>query len=356
MASGQIQKRVYGTTSGGIPVDQYTLTNANQMEVTLITYGGIITSLRVPDRNGHLDNIVLGFDNLTDYETSSPYFGAIIGRYGNRIANGKFTLHGKEYTLALNDGPNALHGGTRGFDKQVWGAKEVHGNTEVGLELTYLSKDGEEGYPGNLSVKVVYSLTDSGELHIDYIATTDKATIVNLTHHSYFNLAGNGAGSVENHIMTINADRYTPIDSTLIPTGELAPVAGTPFDFQKGERIGTELRAGHRQLVYGRGYDHDFILKRPQDNSLALAARVSDPASGRTMELYTTEPSVQFYSGNFLTGTLVGTGGIYRQGDAFCLEPQHLPDSPNKPNFPSTVLEPGDTYQSSTVFKFSVGG
>ena len=355
MASSHIQKRAYGTTVDGIAVDEYTLTNANKLEVKILTYGGIITSLKVPDQKDQLGNIVLAFDNLADYETKSPYFGAIIGRFGNRIANGKFTLKGKEYSLALNDGINTLHGGQKGFDKYVWAAKEVQGRAAVGLELTRLSKEGEEGYPGNLLVKVVYTLTDTNEFHIDYEATTDKTTVVNLTHHSYFNLGGDGAGSVENHIMLINADKYTPIDGTLIPTGDLAPVAETPFDFRAGKRIGAELRSNHPQLVYGRGYDHDFVLKRTDDNSLSLAARAHDPVSGRTMEVLTTEPSIQFYSGNFLNGTLAGTGGMYRQSDGFCLEPQHFPDSPNKPNFPSTILEPGDTYRSSTVFKFSAG-
>lgn len=351
MAANHIQKSTYGKTADGIAVDEYTLTNANKMEVKIITYGGIITSLKVPDRNGQLASVVLGFNKLGDYETKNPFFGALIGRYGNRIAKGKFTLDGKEYTLATNNAPNTLHGGNKGYDKVVWTAKEVSG---PGLELTYLSKDGEEGYPGNLSVKVVYSLTDKNELHIDYSATTDKATVVNLTHHSYFNMAGNGSGSVNDQILTINADKYTPVDSTLIPTGKLDNVEGTPFDFRAGKKIGAQLRLADPQLILGRGYDHNFVLNRADSKSLSMAAQLYDPASGRAMELLTTEPGLQFYSGNFLDGTLVGSGGIYRQGDGLCLEPQHYPDSPNQPGFPSTVLKPGETYQSATVFRFSV--
>jgi aldose 1-epimerase len=353
MASGQVQKRAYGKTAEGAAIDEYTLTNANKVEVKIITYGGIITSLRAPDRNGALYNVVLGFDNLRDYETRNPYFGAIIGRYGNRLANARFTLDGKEYKLAANNGPNALHGGKKGFDKQIWAAKPTQNG--AGLELTYLSKDGEEGYPGNLSTTVVYSLTDQNELRIDYTATTDKPTVVNLTNHSYFNLAGNGAGTIEGHVLMLNADRYTPVNDNLIPTGELAPVAGTPLDFRTSRRIGDRIRDGHPQMVFGRGYDHDFVINRSDDGSLVLAARLHDPSSGRVMEVSTTEPAIQFYTGNFIDGTLVGSsGGIYRQGDCLCLETQHFPDSPNQPNFPSTVLRPGQTYRSTTVFRFVV--
>jgi aldose 1-epimerase len=298
---------------------------------------------------------VLGFDKLEDYETRNPFFGALIGRYGNRIGNAKFTLDGEEYTLAANNGPNTLHGGAKGFDKVVWEAEEVQEGAEVGLKLSYMSPDGEEGYPGNLSVTVVYSLTDTNELRIDYTATTDKTTVVNLTHHSYFNLAGNGKASIYDQILTINADKYTPVDETLIPTGELAPVEGTPFDFRTPKLIGADIRSGHPQMVIGRGYDHNYVLNRSDSTSLELAARLYDPASGRIMDLLTTEPGVQFYSGNFLDGTLVGSsGGMYRQGDGLCLEPQHFPDSPNKPDFPSTTLKPGDTYSSTTLFKFLV--
>lgn len=352
--NASIEKIGFGKTADGASVDQYTLTNANGMEVKVITFGGIITSLRVPDRNGVLANIVLGFDKLADYETRSPYFGAIIGRYGNRIANAKFTLAGKEYQLAVNDGINTLHGGAKGFDKKVWAASEVKNGEDVGLELTYTSPDGEEGYPGTLATKVTYTLTNKNELRIDYTATTDQTTVVNLTNHTYFNLAGNGAGSIANHIAQINADRYTPVDANLIPTGELAPVAGTPFDFRTPKLVNAGLRSSHPQVVSGRGYDHDFVLNRTSANDLEYAARIYDPSSGRKVEVWTTEPSMQFYTGNFIDGTLVGSsGGLYRQGDGFCLETQHYPDSPNQPDFPTTELKPGDTYQSTTVYAFS---
>lgn len=355
MASGQIQKRAYGKTSAGKAVDEYTLTNANRIEVKVITYGGIITSLKVPGRDGQTANVVLGLNHLADYETkNSPYFGAIIGRFGNRIAGGKFTLEGKAYSVTVNDGGHSLHGGKNSFDKQVWTTHEVEGASGVGLEMGYVSKDGEEGYPGNMPVKVVYTLTDNNELRVDYTATTDKVTIVNLTQHTYFNLAGNGSGSIENHMLTINADRYTPVSAALIPTGELAPVAGTPFDFRASKRIGAEVRSAHQQIAYGHGYDHNFVLNRTDPTSLTLAARVVDPASGRALEVLTTEPGVQFYSSNFLVGALVGSGGVYRQGEALCLETQHFPDSPNQPTFPTTTLRPGETYQSTTVFKFAV--
>lgn len=318
--------------------------------MTIITYGGIITALRVPDRNGQMDNVVLGFNSLAEYEAGNPYFGALIGRYGNRLANARFTLNGKTYTLAANNGSNALHGGLKGFDKQVWKATP----TPSGVELSYLSRDGEEGYPGNLNATVVYTLTDQNELRIDYSATTDQPTVVNLTNHSYFNLAGNGSGTIERHIIQLNADRYTPVNENLIPTGELAPVAGTPFDFRQPKQIRGSIRSGHEQVVRGRGVDHNFVLNRTDNQSLVFAARVYEPDSGRTMEVFTTEPGIQFYTGNFLDGTKVGSsGGLIRQGDGLCLETQHFPDSPNQPSFPSTVLNPGETYRSTTVFKFS---
>jgi aldose 1-epimerase len=355
MASGTVTSQPFGTTADGIAVEEYTLTNANGMEVKLITYGGTITSIRVPDKDGNMDNVVLGFDNLADYETRSPFFGSIIGRYGNRIANATFTLEGETYTLAANNGVNSLHGGVLGYDNVVWTAETVEGDGEVGVSLTYLSPDGEEGYPGNLSITVVYTLTDADEIRIDYTATTDKATVVNLTNHSYFNLAGNGSGSIDDHVITINADAYTPVDATLIPTGELAPVEGTPFDLRQPTPIGDGIRSGDEQMVLGRGYDHNFVLNREGDG-LELAATVSEPTTGRTMEVWTTEPGIQFYSGNFLDGTLIGSSGtMYRQGEAFCLETQHYPDSPNQPDFPSTVLQPGDTYETTTVYKFSAG-
>jgi aldose 1-epimerase len=344
----------YGTTANGQNVDEYTLTNANGMEVKIITYGGVITSIRVPDRNGNLANVTLGFDNLKDYETRSPHFGTITGRYANRIANAKFTLDGKQYTLAANDSVNSLHGGTIGFGKRVWHAE---GNGGTGVKLTYLSPDGEEGYPGNLEATVTYTLTDANELRMDYHATTDAPTVINLTNHAYFNLAGEGTGSVYNHILMLNADRYNPVDGTLIPTGELAPVAGTPFDFRLPKPLAPGQRSAHEQIVLARGYDHNFVLNRADftDTSMMLAARMYEPESGRMLEVLTTEPGIQFYAGNFLDGTLVGTSGrLYRQSDAFALETQHFPDSPNQPNFPSTVLRPGETYQTATIFKFGV--
>ncbi len=349
-----ITKRAYGMTSDGQAVDEYTLTNGKGVEIKVITFGGIITSLRVPDRKGNLADVVLGFTSLADYETKSPYFGALIGRYGNRIGKATFTLDGTTYTLALNDGPNSLHGGVKGFDKQIWGAKEVKSPDGVGLELSYLSADGEEGYPGNLSVKVTYTLTNDNALKIDYHATTDKATVVNLTNHSYFNLAGNGAGTIYEHIAQINADHYTPVSDTLIPTGELAPVEGTPFDFRSPRVVNGGIRSSHPQMVYGRGYDHNFVLNRKTANELEMAARIYDPSSGRAIEVWTMEPAMQFYTSNFVNATLVGSsGGIYRQGDAFCLETQHFPDSPNQANFPTTTLKPGETYQTTTVYKFT---
>lgn len=347
-----ITKTAYGVTASGQAVDSYMLTNAHGVEVSIITYGGIITALHVPDRNGSMGNVVLGFDTLHQYETQNPYFGAIIGRYGNRIASARFTLEGHTYTLAANDGSNSLHGGLKGFDKVMWAAKVIEG-AEPALELSYLSPDGEEGYPGNLNVTVRYTLTTENAIQIDYSATTDKTTVVNLTNHSYFNLAGNGAGTIYDHILQINADHYTAVDANLIPTGELATVSGTPFDFRRPRVIGGGIRSGHPQVVLGRGYDHDFVLNRANDTDLVLAASLYDPVSGRGMEVWTTEPSIQFYSGNFINGTLVGSSGsLYRQGDGLCLETQHYPDSPNQSAFPTTTLKTGETYTSTTVFKF----
>jgi aldose 1-epimerase len=347
-----MKKRPYGTTADGIPVDEYTLANAS-MEVKIITYGGAITSVKAPDREGNPANVVLGCKDLADYETKSPFFGCIAGRFANRIAGGKFKIDGQEYTLALNNGPNALHGGLKGFDKRIWSSKPVAGAEAV--ELSYLSPDGEEGYPGNLSAKVVYTLTAENEIRIDYTATTDKPTVVNLTNHTYFNLGGEGSGTIYGHILKINGDRYTPVDATLIPTGELAPVAGTPLDFRLPKRIGSGCRSDHEQIVWGKGYDHNFVLNRPSpdDKSLVLAARLYDPRTGRVMETWTTEPAVQFYGGNFLEGAVYGPSGrAYRQSDGLCLETQHYPDGPNQPQFPSTLLRPGEVYQTTTVYKF----
>lgn len=351
--AGTIEKRDFGKMPDGTPVFEYTLTNAKNMSVGVINYGGIITSIKVPDRDGKVDNVVLGFRNIDDYVSKNPYFGTITGRYANRIGNAKFTLDGTEYKLAVNNGPNSLHGGAKGFDKKIWAVKELPGEGKVGLELSYLSPDGEEGYPGNLAVTVNYTLTDDNEFRIDYTATTDKPTVVNLTSHSYFNLAGNGSGTVLDHKLQLNADKFTPVDATLIPTGKLQDVAGTPFDFREPQVIGDRIRQADEQLVYGRGYDHNWVLNRSDDSSLVLAAKLHDPATGRVMEIHTTEPGIQFYAGNFLDGTLVGSsGGMYRQGDGLCLETQHFPDSPNKPDFPSTVLKPGETYKTTTVHRF----
>jgi aldose 1-epimerase len=342
----------FGTAPNGEAVELVTLTNAHGVELRAMTYGAIIVSLKVPDRAGQLGDVVLGYDSLAGYVKSSPYFGAIVGRYGNRIAKGKFTLDGAEYTLAVNNGPNALHGGLTGFDKVVWSADTLRTAEGVGIRFRYVSKDGEEGYPGTLTTAVTYTLTDANEVHIAYEATTDKATPLNLTQHSYFNLAG--TGDILGHVLTLNADRYTPVDSTLIPTGELAPVAGTPFDFTAPHAIGERINADHQQLTFGGGYDHNFVLTRP-DTGLVLAAVLKDPSSGRTLEVRTTEPGVQFYSGNFLDGTLTGKGGVvYAHRMGLCLETQHYPDSPNQAAFPNTILRPGQTYRSRTIWRFGV--
>jgi aldose 1-epimerase len=311
-------------------------------------------SLRVPDRAGQFADVVLGFDDLAGYVEKHPYFGSIVGRYGNRIARGKFTLDGVEYTLAVNNGPNALHGGLKGFDKQVWSAETIEEEHAVGLRLSYVSADGEEGYPGALSVTVTYLLTNANELKIHYDAATDAPTVINLTNHSYFNLEGAGRGTILGHEVHINADHFTPVDDTLIPTGELRPVEDTPFDFREPKPIGRDIAAEDQQIVFGGGYDHNFVLSKQTPASLSLAARIHAPGSGRIMEVYTTEPGMQFYTGNFLDGSNVGKGGIvyeYRYG--FCMETQHFPDSPNQPDFPSTVLRPGERYHSTTVYQFS---
>ena len=347
------------TTQGAAsPVEweQYTLTNDNGMAVTILTYGAIIQSLTVPDKNGDPANVVLGFDNTDDYATKSPYFGAIVGRYANRIAKGTFTLDGQTYTLPINNDPNSLHGGDTGFDKQLYAARPFTAEDGPALELSRTSPDGEEGYPGALTYAVTYTLTQDNVLRIAYTATTDKATVVNLSNHSYFNLAGEGSGSIVDHVLHLNASHYTPVDETLIPTGEIAPVAGTPFDFTTAKAIGQDLRDGSdAQIVIGRGYDHNFVIDRTAgDTALALVARVEEPTSGRVLEVHSTEPGVQFYSGNFLDGTFAGTSGkVYRQTDAFALETQHFPDSPNQPDFPSTVLKPGETFTSTTEWRFS---
>jgi aldose 1-epimerase len=356
MADSRISSEPWGEVDGE-QVMLYTLTNQNGMEVKITNYGGIITSVVVPDRNGEMENVTLGFDNLDDYVAGHPYFGNITGRYANRIANGTFTLGDETYTLAINNDPNTLHGGDKGFDKYVWAAEEVSGDGEAGIKLSRTSPDMEEGYPGNLDVEVTYTLTDNNEIRIDYHATTDKTTVVNLTNHAYWNLAGAGSGTADNHLLTLMASHYTPVDATLIPTGEIAEVAGTPMDFTTPHAIGERIRDDFEQLVLGRGYDHNYVLDRPSadDTSLIVAAIVEEPESGRTLTISTTEPGIQFYSGNFLDGTVVGAGGkMFRQGDAFALETQHFPDSPNHPEFPDTVLEPGEEFNSTTVYAFAV--
>ncbi|MCI0529368.1 MAG: galactose mutarotase, partial [Nitrospira sp.] len=351
-AKMNIEKQPFGTVDGAA-VDLYTLTNDKGVEVKITNYGGTVTSLMVPDRDGKLGDVVLGYDNLEGYLKNNPYFGCIIGRYGNRIGKGKFTLNGVEYTLAQNNGENSLHGGIKGFDKMVWNVKEIKDKDSVGLELTYLSKDGEEGYPGNLSVTVTYTLTNNNELKIDYGATTDKDTVVNLTHHSYFNLAGAGEGDILGHELMINADRFTPVDSGLIPTGELKSVKDTPMDFTQPTAIGARINQEYEQLILGRGYDHNWVLNT-KEGSLTLAASVYEPKTGRVMEVLTTEPGMQFYTGNFLDGSITGKGGkVYNQRFGFCLETQHFPDSPNKSEFPSTTLKAGGKYATTTIYKFS---
>ncbi|HYS21516.1 MAG TPA: galactose-1-epimerase [Gemmatimonadales bacterium] len=349
-----VTRAPFGRTPDGKAVEIYTLTNAHGMQVRAITYGAIIQGIRVPDKTGRPGDVTLGFDSLDGYLTSSPFFGAIVGRYANRIANGRFALDGKTYQLATNNGPNHLHGGLRGFDKVVWEAEPFqHGDT-VGVRLSHTSPDGDEGYPGTLVAHVTYTLTPANELVVDYAATADKATPVNLSQHSYFNLAGEGSGDILGHLLTIAADRYTPVDSTLIPIGDLAGVVGTPFDFRAPTPIGAHIGQPDPQLENGRGYDHNFVLNRTGPG-LVRAVRVLEPTTGRTLDISTTEPGLQFYSGNFLDGTITGKGGhVYKQHDGFCLETQHFPDSPNHPAFPSTILRPGEAYGSRTVFAFGV--
>ena len=346
-----IKREPFGKMPDGKAVERFTVTNANGVEMKAISYGGIITSLRVPDRNGKLDDIVLGFDSLEPYLTQPTFFGALIGRYGNRIGNAQFTLDGKTYKLAANNNGQSLHGGVKGFDKVLWAVEPIGNN---GLAFTRTSPDGEEGYPGTLQVRVTYTLTDKNELVVEYHATTDKTTVVNLTQHSYFNLAGQASGDILGHELMINADRYTPVNDKLIPTGELAPVEGTPFDFRKSTAIGARINNAHPQLKAGSGYDHNWVLSR-KGTGLEVAARVREPKTGRTLEITTTEPGIQFYAGNFLDGKLTGKGGaVYRHRTGFCLETQHYPDSPNQPKFPTTTLKPGQEYRSRTVFTFGV--
>jgi aldose 1-epimerase len=345
-----VQSQSFGSVDGRA-ITLYTLTNSHGMEVRAMNYGGIIVSIRVPDRNGQFADVVLGHETLDGYRPNPPFFGAIVGRYANRIANGTFKLDGETYTLPKNDGPNTLHGGDKGFDKQVWDTEPLKGRT--GVAFSYFSKNGEEGFPGNLRVKVTYTLTNANSIEIDYEATTDKATPINLSNHSYFNLKGEGEGDILDHEIMINADRFTPVDKNLIPTGELRPVKGTPLDFTKPTKIGARIDDNYEQLVLAHGYDHNFVINR-NGGGLVLAARVYEPTTGRTLEVSTTQPGVQFYTGNFLDGTITGKQGhVYKKHYGFCLETQHFPDSPNHPDFPSTILRPGETFHQKTVFKFS---
>lgn len=346
-----VSRAPFGKTPDGQAVEVFTLKNTGGIEVRAITYGGIITSIRTPDRDGAMADIVLGFDSLDGYLGDHPYFGAIVGRYANRIGNGRFAIDKLEYTLATNNGPHHLHGGVKGFDKYVWTPEIIGGNA---IRLSRVSADGEEGYPGELQVAVVYSLTNYNELIVEYQANTDLPTHVNLTQHSYFNLAGAGNGDVLDHELMIDADNYTPVDATLIPTGQIAGVAGTPFDFRKLTPIGARINAKHAQIAHGHGYDHNFVLNR-KGEALQLAARVVEPKSGRVLEVATSEPGMQLYTGNFLDGAIKGRGGLgYERFGGFCLETQHYPDTPNQPEFPTTLVRPGTTYSTRTVFKFDV--
>jgi len=349
----EIQKKPFGTVDGR-SVDLYTVSNINGMEMTVTNYGCIVTSLKVPDKNNIHKDVVLGYNDVKSYVDNNYYFGAAIGRCGNRIGGAKFTLEGKEYNVTKNEGPNSLHGGSKGFDKVVWDAEAFKNETGGGLEFSYVSKDGEEGFPGTLTLKITYTLTNNNEFRIDYFATTDKQTICNLTHHSYFNLNGEGNGDILGHKLMINGSRFTPVDSTLIPTGELKSVEGTPFNFLKSVEIGARIGSDDKQLKLAEGYDHNWVLDRPEGSKdLFLAATVIEPESGRCMDVLTREPGVQFYSGNFLDGTLIGKSGrVYKHRYGFCLETQAYPDSPNKPDFPTTVLKPGETYKTTTVYRF----
>jgi len=350
-AKPKLTRAEWGKTLDGVTVQIYTLTNKAGLEARITNYGGIVVSLKAPDRNGMMADVILGFDTLRDYLTSpSPYFGALVGRYGNRIGHARFTLDGVEYKLAANNGVNSLHGGLHGFNKAVWTPREL---PDGGLALTYLSKDGEEGYPGNLKVIVTYRLTDGNELKIEYAATTDKDTVLNLTNHAYFNLKGAGNGDILGHIVTLNADRFTPVDAGLIPTGELRDVSGTPFDFRKATAVGARIEQNDEQLKLGKGYDHNWVLNRNAP-APSLAARVEEPSSGRVLEALTDQPGVQFYTGNSLDGSIKGTGGkSYGRFSGLCLETQHFPDSPNKPGFPSTVLKAGQQFHSTTIYRFT---
>jgi aldose 1-epimerase len=350
-STAQISSAPFGAAPGGKTAHLYTLRNPGGTEVRLTNYGGIVTSWLVPDRRGRPGDVVLGYDNLEGYLKATPYFGALIGRCGNRIAKGRFTVGGVTHQLALNNGPNSLHGGLRGFDKVVWDAQSSLTPDGPAVELTYLSPDGEEGFPGNLRVKAVYTLARDNGLRLDFTATTDQDTVVNLTHHSYFNLAGQG--DVLHHAVQINADRITPVDNSLIPTGRLQDVAGTPFDFRRPAAIGARIEENDEQLKFGGGYDHNWVPNKPA-SQLAVVARVTERTSGRVLEVSSTQPGLQFYTGNFLDGTITGKGGrVYQRRHGFCLEPQHFPDAINHPNFPTTLLQPGQTYRHTLIYRFS---
>jgi len=351
-AAPPIQKAPFGQTADGQAVDIYTLTNKNGLEARIMTYGATVVLLKAPDKNGKFEDVVLGFDKLDPYLAGVPYFGATIGRFGNRIANGQFELDGKTYQLPKNNGPNSLHGGDKGFDKRVWSAKPVEAKGGPEVRLTYVSADGEAGYPGKLTVQVTYQLRNDNALAIAYRATTTKPTVINLTNHSYFNLSGDVDHPILDEVLTINADRFTPVNATLIPTGVLQPVAGTPFDFRKPTVIGAHIDDNNEQIHYGPGYDHNWVLVKPKPGAMTTAAVVSDPISGRVLEVKTTEPGLQFYSGNFLDGQPAGKGTVFKHRTGLTLETQHYPDSPNEPSFPSTVLRPGQTYVSQTVYVF----
>ncbi len=353
-AATRIERKPFGRTADGEPVELFTLSRTGAPTVSITNHGGYVVSIAAPDRAGHTADVTLGYHDLAGYLGDTSYFGSLVGRYANRIAKGRFTLDGKAYALAVNNSPNTLHGGPTGFNKRVWAARVVSGPEGDALELTYVSRDGEEGYPGTLTAKVVYSLRADGGLVIDYTATTDAPTVVNLTNHAYFNLAGEGEGTILAHEMQIEADAFTPVDPTLIPTGERRPVDGTPFDFRTPVAIGARIDAADEQLKAGGGYDHNFVL-RGKAGDLRLAARVTEPKSGRVLEVFTTEPGLQFYSGNFLDGSVKGKSGKpYVRRGAFCLEAQHFPDSPNQPAFPSVVLRPGQTYRQTTVYRLTV--
>ena len=348
-----IEKKAFGRTLDGVDIDQYILKNRNGMEISSINYGGIITSWKAKDREGNYKDIVLGFNKLSEYESESPYFGAIIGRYGNRIAKGKFTLNGENYTLAVNNGENNLHGGLKGFDKVVWDSKEVVDDSTASLVLSYVSNDMEEGYPGNLEVQVIYTLNNNDELSVKYEAVTDKTTIINLTQHSYFNLSADFNKNILDHDILINADSFLPVDSTLIPTGEIRNVGDTPFDFRRPKNVGDEISNSNKQLMIGNGYDHCWVLNN-QNQGLRFVASAYDSGTGRLLEVFSDQPGIQFYSGNFLDGTLQSKiGGTYDFRSGFCLETQHYPNSPNEKSFPLVTLSPGEKYVTETIFKFS---